>query len=210
MNHETGGAYYGKCTSGFAVTVPAWGGRTALLTAAHCATWRAGQGDWFHDGADELIGRASVNEDWDKDIMLIDASGWYWMWDGSPTTTNHKTVHSWGYAVGNESVCQSGATSGTRCSLQTDSNFNYSYQLTDSDGDTFTVHGMVMACRTSGSAPAGQPGDSGAPVFTLDGDGVRAKGVLSGGDDSCILFQDMEDVTTDRDGAWVHVWPYIG
>lgn len=211
MKHNSSDAnYYGGCTGGFAVTVPAWGGRTALLTAAHCATWHAGQGDWFYDGAGELIGRASVNEDWDKDIMLIDAYGWYWMWDGTSTTTIHKSVHSWGYAASGESVCLSGATSGTRCWLQTQPNFIYSYQVTDSDGDTYNVHGMVRTCRTQGSQPASQNGDSGGPVFTLDGNGVRAKGVHSGGDGTCTLFQDMADVTTDRSGAWVHVLPYTG
>ncbi|GAA3191300.1 hypothetical protein ACFO1B_40830 [Dactylosporangium siamense] len=34
-----------------------------------------------------------------------------------------------------------------------------------------------------------------SPVFSLDGDGVRAKGILSGGNDSTLmLFQDWADV----------------
>jgi streptogrisin D len=213
MKHTGTGAYYGGCTAGLAVYVPAFGGQTTyILTAAHCASWRAGEGDFFYDGAGEYIGRAMPNEDWDKDLLLVDARGYRWIWDGIATTTNHKTVHSWGYAASGELVCQSGATSGTRCWLQTQPDFTYSYQLTDSDNDTFFVHGMVKACKTQGSEAAGLKGDSGAPVFTLDGDGVKAKGIVSGGDSdgTCIVFQDMADVTTDRSGAWTHVLPYTG
>jgi streptogrisin D len=206
MRHATNQPFYGACTSGFAVL---YLGTTYLLTAAHCATWHAGLGDWFYDGAGELIGRASIVEDWDKDIMLIDARGWYWMWDGSTTTTNHRTVRSWASPAWNELVCLSGAFSGTQCSLEVDLG-TFAYQLTDSDGDTFIVHGMTRACRPVGSPSPSQSGDSGAPVFTLDGSGVRAKGIHSGGDGRCILFQGMGNITSARSGAWPGVTPYTG
>ena len=42
---------------------------------------------------------------------------------------------------------------------------------------------------------ASRGGDSGGPVFSLDGDGVRAKGILSGGNDGTqMVFQDWADV----------------
>jgi streptogrisin D len=188
---------------GFGVYVPAWD-QTYVLTAAHCATWHAGNGDNAYDGAGEFIGRASIVEDWDKDLILIEARGWRLMFDGGPTTRFKKTVHSWGYHVVNELLCQSGARSGTVCGLKTESN-NYANWTCDSDGDCFYVHGLIGATQVDGRT-AGQHGDSGGPIFSLDGDGVRAKGVLSAGDGAQLLFQDMADVTTSRSGPGSSIW----
>jgi hypothetical protein len=124
------------------------------------------------------------------------------MWDGNKATTTHKTVHSWGYVIVNEMVCISGGWSGTRCWLQTSSTINYTTHITDSDDDDFDVYGLVKACKTQGTEPASHSGDSGAPVFTLDGNGVRAKGIVSAGDGTCMYFQDMADITTYRANFW--------
>lgn len=200
------------CTTGFGVRTANW--RTYVLTAAHCATWHAGGGDNAYDYFKEYMGRASVTEDWDKDLILIDARGWYWMFDGGTATNFHKTVHSWGYWAAGEYLCQSGSTSGTVCGLRTDSYGNYSNYGCDSDNDCYTIHGLVGAAQVDGQIAA-RAGDSGAPVFSLDGDGVRAKGVLSAGDgQSHMLFQDMADVTASRSGPgssiWTAVWPLLG
>ncbi|WP_018255125.1 hypothetical protein [Salinispora mooreana] len=41
---------------------------------------------------------------------------------------------------------------------------------------------------------AARAGDSGGPVFTLDGSGVRVKGITVAGIGSTFLFQDWADV----------------
>ncbi|NJC71998.1 trypsin-like peptidase domain-containing protein [Planosporangium thailandense] len=199
-----------QCTTGFGVSNAS--GTTYILTAAHCITWHAGGGDDVYDYSREYMGRASINEDWDKDLILVQARGFQWMFDGSPTTSFHKTVHSWGYWANGELLCQSGSTSGTVCGLKTE-NVNYSNSQCDSDGDCYTIHGLIGATQVDGRT-AGLPGDSGGPVFSLDGDGVRAKGVVSAGSGTHLLFQDMADVTTSRSGpgtsGWNAVWPLTG
>lgn len=192
-----------KCTSGFGVNVPSRGA-TYVLTAAHCMTWHAGGGDNAYDGAGELIGRASFVEDWDRDLILIEARGWYFMFDGGPASSYKKTVHSWGYPVVNELLCQSGATSGVVCGLKTESG-DYSNYGQDSDGDWFTIHGLTSAVQIDGQTAA-RHGDSGAPVFSLDGNGVRAKGSLTSGSGSHMRFQDMGDITTSRSGPGSSAW----
>lgn len=127
--------------------------------------------------------------------MLISARGYYRMFDGSPTTGNYKLVHGWGYRATGELLCHSGATSGTVCGLKTTNITNGTYQLTDSDEDTFFVHGMSTATQVNGLTAA-RPGDSGGPVFSLNGSGVNAKGVVSGSAGSTLIFQDWGDVIT--------------
>lgn len=179
-----------ECTTGFGVVR---GGQTYLLSAAHCASYP----DSLYDGE---IGQPSFSpmntvyqEDWDKDIMLINARGFYRMFDGSPTTSNYKLVRGWGYRATGELLCHSGATSGTVCGLRTTDIVNGSYRVTDSDGDTFYVHGMNTAVQVNGMTAA-RGGDSGGPVFSLLGSGVRAKGVVSGSSGSTLIFQDWGEV----------------
>jgi streptogrisin D len=95
-------------------------------------------------------------------------------------------------------LCQSGATSGTVCNMQTQSGTYSSYGC-DSDGDCYYMHGMAKAVKLDGGV-IGQGGDSGAPVFSLNGSGVTAKGVLSGRQTTnyaVMLYQDMDDTTAN-------------
>lgn len=212
VSHYVGGPTIATCTSGFAV----WNGEihqdydSFILTAAHCMT----PPDIVRDGASELIGQAWL-QSWRHDLILTNARGWYWMWDGSPTTTFHKTVHSWGFHDSGEWLCLSGAASGIVCDLETQPwhYYNIYMENPDSDGDCcYYVEDMAIAC-VPGNTTAARSGDSGGPVFSLDGDGVRAKGIVSGvttkpfgSTPSCVVYQDMDDIVNGNP-YWIGVTP---
>ena len=66
----------------------------------------------------------------------------------------------------------------------------------DSDGDWgYTIYGLIETVQIDGQVAALQ-GDSGGPVFTLDGAGVRAKGITSssGTSSNVFYFQDWATV----------------
>lgn len=52
---------------------------------------------------------------------------------------------------------------------------------------------MINTTQINGST-AVRGGDSGGPVFSLMGDGVRAKGSVTGGSGTTMYFQDWADV----------------
>ncbi|MBX6749568.1 MAG: hypothetical protein IRY85_07810 [Micromonosporaceae bacterium] len=205
--------YFGHCTAGWAVIL---NGEEYILTASHCGT-RVNSGDWFYDGAGEQIGRAMIHEDLYRELLLIDARGWYWMWDGSSNTTFHKTVHSYSPAVENSWVCKSGIW-GTRCDLKTDG-ILYSWQKTDDYAGygTYTLGRQRKACRQQDQVtPAGLSGDSGGPVHGLDGDGVVAMGMVTAGsttngvpDYKCIYYTNMDSITLSRSTAPYGYWPGV-
>ncbi|WP_091083794.1 hypothetical protein [Micromonospora nigra] len=175
---------YYLCTTGFGVTK---GSTTYVLTADHCAT----APDQIFDNRLELMGGVHAG-DWDKDLLLINARGFYKIFDGSPTTSTTKNVMGWGYHASGEYLCHSGATTGTRCNLRTVGG-DYALYGCDSDGDCFNRHGLIKTTQVDGlTAAAG--GDSGGPVFSLMTGGVRAKGILIGGGGSTMYFQDWADV----------------
>ena len=93
---------------------------------------------------------------------------------------------------------------GTSCSLQTQSGTVANY-ICDSDNDCFTTYDLGKVIKTD-SVIASQEGDSGAPVFSLDGNGVRAKGVVSAGDGTTMVFATMDTITVGRGGN--SPWPF--
>nr|MDT0656930.1 trypsin-like serine protease [Micromonospora sp. DSM 115978] len=190
------GGFRMACTTGFGVHSDT---RSFVLTAGHCAS----RGDTVYQG---IFGGGSgttfkamggVSSDyWEYDLLLVNTSGWYLIFDGGPTTSTTKRVNSWGYWAANELVCHSGSVSGTVCGLRQlrSKDFRVSADSPDSDGDYgYVVRGVIETIQADGRTAA-QRGDSGGPVFTLNGTGVRAKGIVSGGGGTIMNFQDWQDV----------------
>lgn len=180
------------CSTAFGVTK---GSQTYVLTAAHCMTAPdVAYNGHFGGCCFEEIGPV-YSENWDKDILLINARGSVLMFDGGVDSSIAKTVHSWGYRVKDELLCTSGSRSGVICGDKTDP-YEYNVYGCDSDGDCFTMHDMAKAKNINNQC-VGVGGDSGGPVFSLDGNGVRAKGVISGkasNDCTILYFQDMDEI----------------
>jgi hypothetical protein len=183
------GASRMACTTGFGVTS---GGTTYVLTAAHCAT-APDYGRQGYQSTLEYMGPV-IRENYSYDLILINARGSGLIFDGSNTTSTTKSVLSWGYWAANQLVCQSGATSGTICGLRQHNSADIIINCCDSDGDSgYRLYGLIRTTQVDGGT-AGRGGDSGGPVFTLDGSGVRAKGIVSAGSGNTMYFQDWADV----------------
>ncbi|WP_433080087.1 hypothetical protein ACQP1P_42000 [Dactylosporangium sp. CA-052675] len=188
-----GGDQRAACTTGFGVH--SGNGHSWVLTAGHCAS----MGDWAYQGkfaTSAFYTMGPVNsDDWRSDLLIIDSPGWHVIFDGGPVSTYKKNVYSWGYWAANELLCQSGMTSGVVCGLKqvrsVDNWVDCSHP--DSDGDCNYYHYGLIECTQIDGQLGGRPGDSGGPVFSLDGDGVRAKGITSAGEGSDFLFQDWAD-----------------
>jgi hypothetical protein len=180
-----------SCTTGFGVhsgsPAQSW-----VLTAAHCAEL----GDQARHRSGYFMG--GINSDQDEyDLLLINADGFFVIYDGHSSTSYTKRVMSFGYWAANELVCSSGSVSGTICDLRQDYsvNVNFVCQPGQTEGCGHTVRGLIRTTQLQGRR-AVRPGDSGGPVFTLDGVGVRAKGVISAGstNQALMYFQDWADV----------------
>ncbi|MCM0678856.1 S1 family peptidase [Micromonospora phytophila] len=181
------------CTTGFGVHA---NGRSYVLSAGHCASPpdMAYQGTYGSSAFDEM--GPIYDDDWRSDLLMINAPGWYLIFDGTTTTSNTKGVRSWGYWAAGQLVCQSGRSSGTVCGLKQvqSQGIEVSCTTPDSDGDCgYVIEGVIKTTQVDGSTAA-RAGDSGGPVFTLDGTGVRAKGILVGGGGTTMYFQDWADV----------------
>lgn len=97
-------------------------------------------------------------------------------------------------------------TSGAQCNIQNSSDFSYSYSF---GGETYTD--LVAAYSRGGIGS--RPGDSGGPVFTLDGEKVTAKGTISGGSSyypikisyngKCL---DADANALNRNGTRIQLW----
>jgi hypothetical protein len=187
------GNFRDKCTTGFGVHSS--NGISFVLTASHCASAadQTYQGDI---GSTAFMGNVNQDNYWMYDIVLINASGWHIIFDGPSNTSTTKNVHGWGGWMANELVCQSGAVSGTVCGIkqQYSTDFVVPQSSPDSDGDWgYTIYGLIQCTQVDGITAAVQ-GDSGGPVFTLDGDGVLAKGTTSAGGGTSFLFQDWATI----------------
>lgn len=188
-----------NCSSGFAVRDSSNFFLYRVMTAAHCAS--VGD-DYFTDFAGETVGNVYI-DDWDRDVAVLNAQGWQWMWDGDAYTSNYKTVKSWANRVSGEWLCQSGRN-GVKCDIVTANYMTNLWVDHDSDYDgSYWMHNISVAAR-NGNQAASEDGDSGGPVFSLDGQGVRAKGLVSAGGGTygeILYFTDMSNIL-GRNGGW--------
>ena len=164
----------GTCSAGLGV---ARGTQRFLLTAGHCG-WAGGT---FKNGNGGLTVGVASQEHAFHDLLLIPTSAGGRVYDGGglkygeTRTQFTKAVSGWAPTFPGEWLCQSGAKSGTVCKIQKSGNLSYSY----CDRRTGECYGdLVAADKRDGVAVRG--GDSGGPVFTLDGLKVTAKGTVSG------------------------------
>jgi hypothetical protein len=113
-----------------------------------------------------------------------------------------KTVVGWDWARPGETVCQSGTTSGAVCGLR---NIDFSSDVCwiDAYGSRECYEDLILTQR-DGCGVAGNGGDSGGPVFTLDSaTTVLAKGTVTGADGSSyVSYQDFGTAWRD-----LNIWP---
>ncbi|MFD1044709.1 hypothetical protein ACFQ1S_03425 [Kibdelosporangium lantanae] len=182
----------GYCTAGWSVTA---GGTSYMLTAGHCGrpggTWNNGSGNLYFGTA-----KYEVPE---HDLLLIQASVSGRMWDGARNALEFsKGVVGSDYNFPGEMLCTSGMVTRALCNFQTGDNFQASYCATDAYGHDECYYDLLLADQLD-YLEAGQPGDSGGPVFSLSGTThVIAEGIISGKRASrTLIFQDF--VTAQRD-----------
>ncbi|AUI58428.1 trypsin-like peptidase domain-containing protein [Amycolatopsis sp. BJA-103] len=162
------------CSSGFGVRN---GGQRYLLTAGHCG--RPG-GGWENGDRSRFVGNAT-HEHVEHDLLLIATDAGGRIYDGGVGTGEFsKGVSGWAWVIGGEELCSSGAVSGAICGHVVEA-FGKVLCGYDPYGNYECYSGLVQSRHRTG-AIAGRPGDSGGPVFSLDGtDRVVAKGTITGG-----------------------------
>ncbi|MFI6098882.1 hypothetical protein ACIA8G_25285 [Lentzea sp. NPDC051213] len=185
IERRVNGTFAGSCTSGFAAQA---GGLTFMATAAHCGT-----GDHF-TGAGTYIGATAGAVDVAHDTQLIVTESAPLIFDGGSIWNERpqftKTVSGASGTRTGEYVCVSGALSGAACPI-----------LVEQTGVSYRSQSGLKIDMVRGGretiprrAAAGN-GDSGAPVFSLDGDArVVIRGVQTAGTNVPELWDPCEGV----------------
>jgi len=183
---------YGQCTSGFGVVDYNFG-TEYLLTAGHCG--RYGNGWWNGDGT-RRIGN-TANDLYLYDLLLIQTDAGNRIFDGGVGSGEFsKGVAFWDWVFGGEWVCTSGSFTGALCNHVVNG-FYYTQCYLDIYGEYQCYEGLVRSSQHDGLT-AGQPGDSGGPVFGLTGNRVVAKGTITGGYGNVLFWAEFAT-------AWWHL-----
>ncbi|RPK53022.1 tRNA3(Ser)-specific nuclease WapA precursor [Streptomyces sp. ADI92-24] len=177
------------CTAGFPWR---YNGNWYMVTAGHCTT---GNGAVLNPSQSDYIGPV-VRDNWKNGYGSVKLSGQSYyagdlslyrvnsdssasarIYKGGKTSSSSRPVHDYWrrWAQSGDKVCTGGMMTGEKCGWKvTDTQVTVHYS-----GGT-TAKNMVVAKKTSGSCTIN--GDSGGPVYTVDGSGrAFAKGIISGG-----------------------------
>jgi hypothetical protein len=180
-----------RCTTGFPVrryvgTVYKLG----MLLPAFCGS----PGHRMLDGGGTQINnhldQCACNQDLTNELLVLDLpTAEPYIYDGPPGTPRGKPVVGWDPIYPGETLCVSGADSGSvLCGLTVEAtNVTWRAGKPDSDGDgTGPIPNLVRLNSPVTTVPdpdGGTPrqalywGDEGAPVFSLSGAGVKAKAI---------------------------------
>ncbi|MEV8459819.1 MULTISPECIES: DNRLRE domain-containing protein [Streptomyces] len=177
------------CTAGFAWR---YDGKWYMVTAGHCTSGNGAitnpsgtdyigpvvRDNWKNGyGSVKLAGQSYYSGDLSLYRVNSDSAATPRIYKGGKTSSSSRSVYGYWtrWAQSGDQVCTGGMMTGEMCGWKitaTQATIHYS-------GGT-TAKNMVVAKKTSGSCTI--KGDSGAPVYTVNGSGeARAKGILSGG-----------------------------
>ncbi|MFI9151512.1 DNRLRE domain-containing protein [Streptomyces sp. NPDC053367] len=177
------------CTAGFAWR---YDSKWYMVTAGHCTS---GNGAITNPSGTDYIGPV-VRDNWKNGYGSVKLSGQSYysgdlslyrvnsdssatprIYKGGKTSSSSRMVHGYWkrWAQSGDKVCTGGMMTGEMCGWQITAT-----QATVHYSSGTTAKNMVVAKKTSGSCTI--KGDSGGPVYTVDGSGnAIAKGILSGG-----------------------------
>jgi hypothetical protein len=188
------GQIRGRCTTGFGIRAY---GRTWVLASAHCGT---PPDVAYHGSALKYMGPVT-RENYRYDLMLIDAPGFYRMFEGSCNNC-YRNVVGWENTVSGEYVFYSGVYTYGIGLTGSSTNITVPSASPDSDGDWgYTIYSLIKTDQIPvpevGWAANPVKGDSGAPVFVpFNASAVVARGSLSAGaSGGKFYFQDWADVS---------------
>lgn len=190
-----GGARIDNCTSGFSWK---YGTTIRMLTAGHCypqganrpvntpvsflgAVYNTNGSNWVSGvGTVALIGGANqvVRGDFALATITPSQTGAAQIYVGGPGSFSSRIVGGYwlGNPTGGDQFCSGGATAGEICGWVLET-ANLPRDVPYAGGEL----AKRMWVGTRPSAPCAMGGDSGGPIYTVDGAGkVFAKGILSG------------------------------
>ncbi|MFJ2581176.1 S1 family peptidase [Kitasatospora aureofaciens] len=205
-----------KCTAGLAAEDSSGG--DYLITADHC--FATGSGTHIY-GEGDAVGNWQLNygsyvgdigndqPQWDAQVI------WTKAYNGAGTNSDEADqpqgqwypVTSASCSYNGDSVCQDGARSyyngyGVPCGI-TVTNQDVLYNITWDDGTVHTVRGV----QGQSSGWMGEPGDSGALVFSISGSNTRqARGIASAMGGGSFFWTEAPDILN----AWnLHLNPHV-
>jgi len=212
-----------RCTSGFPVYRSNFFGVTdrGMILAEHCSPQSTTFAIGVTTGAGNPIGATEIpsvaTEARMTDSLFMHANTSHRIYDGGTMGVGEfsKPVTGERGNYINQSVCRSGASTGTSCDIKTE----IITLVMNIDGRE--VHGLVLGDGQGGSTvPVVGDGDSGGPVFTLDpadSNNVWAVGMADAGKDmvncpanslsgiTCYHWLAWEDIGSIEHAQQVHV-----